>query len=264
MAKNATVYTYSHQTPLLNADGNSIANEREDMVRIMEHKIGNGVIAADDIPVIGSVFDEITLNGETEANLFADNVIDADGISKVWAVITPPDDGPKDLSSPVLNLPEIELTNNFGTLYEGSYDGFTQKGKYNIAIFARDKNGTLSIPKRTSVRQTAGPSYPSIDSALKMSIPCVDLGGVHYDLSLKYISNPQDPMSLIWTLELNSLLIKQNCRNSYASIGIDFNLTISKMEIGGRFYEMTFEKHYNLRDPFGYYWKLDIESVNLL
>jgi sugar lactone lactonase YvrE len=264
LSQDAVEYSYSLQTPLLNADGNDTGNEDSDMDLIQGINIGNGVVSADDIPVIGSISDTTTLNGETQASIFADNVIDANGISRVWAIITPPDDGTADPSNPVLDLPEIELTNTSGNLYEGSYDGFSQRGTYNVAVFAMDTRSMLSIPKSTQVIQTAGLGYSTLNSALNMTISCVEFQGVCYQITLEYYSNSSDTLNLFWKLDINSIGINQTCDSDCASMDSDLQITIPKIEFEGNFYQSILNKYLNPIDPFGFYWMLDLASIQAL
>jgi len=264
LSKNAVEYSYSFQSPLLNADGNSTGNEDSDMDLIQGINIGNGVISADDIPVIGSISDTTTLNGETQATIFADNVIDANGISKVWAIITPPYNDIADPSNPVIDLPEIELKKTSGNLYEGSYNGFSQKGTYNVAVFAMDTKSTLSIPKSTQVIQTAGQSYSTLDSALNMIISCVELQGACYQITLEYYPNSSDTLNLFWKLDINSIGINQSCGSDCSSMNSDLQITIPKIEFEGNFYQVILNKYFNPTDPFGFYWMLDLASITAL
>jgi len=264
LSKDAVEYSYSSQLPLLNSDGNSTGNEINDMELIKGLKIGNGVLSADDIPVIGSISDTTTLNGETQATIFADNIIDANGISKVWAVITPPDYGTADPSEPVLILPEIQLTKTSGNSYEGTYKGFDKKGTYNVAVFARDGNGTLSIPKSTSVIQTAGDSFANLDSALKMALPCIEVQGVCYNLSLDYYPNPSDTNNLYWKLDMSSVGTNQDCSSDCAAIDFDFQITVPNIKFAGNSYQIVLNKYANSMDFFDLYWVLDLASVKAL
>jgi streptogramin lyase len=145
------------QVPLLDANANGIGNEKEDKTLAQAVVLGNGIVSGADIPFIGSVSPAQTLNGPTSAKIYAENVVDADGISRVWAVITPPDHAvsPDD---PVTDMPMIELKSVGGNRYEGSYDSFTVNGTYNIAVFAADNQSFMGIPLQTGVIQTGGTS----------------------------------------------------------------------------------------------------------
>jgi hypothetical protein len=131
-----------------------------------------------DIPVIGSISPARTLDGETSALIYAENVIDADGISRVWAVITPPDYSPNSPDNPVIDLPILDLTLKGDNRYEGTYSNFTSTGAYTIAIFASDNKGALSMPKATTVTVPQGSepdNYEEDDTFTQATV--IDLNG---------------------------------------------------------------------------------------
>lgn len=154
-AQNAISYTYTNQTPVLDDSNNGVGNEIDDGIIAADTYIGNAVVSAADIPLIGSVSQDqtITDNG-TSATLTASNVTDANGISRVWAVITPPGSMSPDPSQPVLSLPVLDMAAKGGSSYEGTYENFFDKGIYNIAVYASDNYGIISFPVKTSVTQT--------------------------------------------------------------------------------------------------------------
>ena len=148
--KNGIAVAYpDRQDAQVDANGNGIANEKDDSTLASAIKVGNEDLSAGDLPTIGSVSDAQTLTTDTSAQIWAKGVIDADGISRVWAVITPPGytSNPDD---PVTELPTIDLILNSGR-YEGTYTGFTASGTYNITIFAEDTKGYRSLPTQTKV-----------------------------------------------------------------------------------------------------------------
>ncbi len=155
--KNAVEYTYANQTPGLDDTGNGLPNEISEGNIAGTIYIGNGVVSADDIPVIGSISPAQTLSdGSSTATVWARNIVDANGISRVWAVITPPDSSSVDPSEPVLTLPVIEMTADSQGMYSGTYTDFSQSGTYNVAVYAEDAFGSISFPVNTSVTQSAG------------------------------------------------------------------------------------------------------------
>jgi len=130
---NSIGVTYD-QSPLL--EGNGIGNEQDDILTAQAIKIGNETTTGGDIPYIGSVSPAQTLDSATFALIYAQHVIDADGISRVWAVITPPDYSSSSPDSPVTDLPILDLSSVGDNRYEGTYSNFTTPGTYNIAIYA--------------------------------------------------------------------------------------------------------------------------------
>ncbi|MBC8417567.1 MAG: SMP-30/gluconolactonase/LRE family protein [Desulfobacterales bacterium] len=152
--------TYS-QAPQIDVNGNGIGNEKQDKELAKLIKIGNETKTGGDIPVIGSVSPAQTLTGETSALIYAENVIDANGISRVWAVITPPGYSGGSSDNPVTDLPTMDLISVGNNRYEGTYSNFTTAGTYNIAIFAMDRKGVLSLPVQTTVNVSS--SLPACD-----------------------------------------------------------------------------------------------------
>jgi len=163
------------QTARLDADGNGTGSELSDFKAADDILIGRGYKAASDMPFIGNVCAEQTLNGETTATLWADNVTDADGISSVWAIISSScyNPGPSDM--PVFDLPIVELrdADNDGR-YEGIYDNFTTKGLYRVSIYAMDTQEVCSFPKQTLVTTKSGLPCPKGDVTGDMTVNLAD------------------------------------------------------------------------------------------
>ena len=153
-AMNGIGVTY-HQNPQIDGNGNGIGNEPADLEIARALKVGNETKSAGDIPYIGSVSPAQTLNGQASARIYAAGVTDADGISRVWAVITPPGYSSASPDSPVTDLPILELASVGGSRYEGTYSGFSVSGTYNIAVYAMDGGSVISLPRTTEVSQGA-------------------------------------------------------------------------------------------------------------
>ena len=155
-------YAYTHakslvanfQTANIDADGDGIADEPEDKRLADGIMIGREWYQAAGIPYISMVSPEQSLNGEASATIQAEGLMSVNGISRVWAVIMPPDyEGSPEI--PITDLPTIDLiSDNDAGVYQGAYEDFTAQGTYLINVYASDKEGTYSIPKTTSVIQT--------------------------------------------------------------------------------------------------------------
>jgi sugar lactone lactonase YvrE len=176
-AKNSISMTYL-QTAQIEANGNGIANEYEDKVIAGDLKIGNETLSAGDIPYIGSVSPEQTLGSENSAVIYAEDVIDANGISRAWAVITPPGDSSGSPDIPITDLPTIDLLDPDGdNRYEGTYNGFSSYGTYHVTIYAMDRYGNISIPVDTYVYTEIGPDlYEDDDNLGNANIIIAQLG----------------------------------------------------------------------------------------
>ncbi|MGE0086442.1 MAG: 6-bladed beta-propeller [Desulfococcaceae bacterium] len=161
-ASQAMALSWS-QTALIDANGNGTENETGDLNLAQTVKIGTETLFAGDMPSIQSVSPPQSLEGETTALLYAENVIDADGISHVWAVITPPDYSSGSSENPVSDLPVCDLLPVSDSRYEALCKGFTAMGTYSIAIYARDGLSVMGLPVQTEVIQAKGTVKGDID-----------------------------------------------------------------------------------------------------
>ncbi len=139
-----SIQKISEQRPRIDVNGNGVGSEDEDIELAGYVKITDELELGNDIPVIGNLSPSQTLEGEVSALLYAENVSDADGIDKVWAVIMPPDysDGSPDV--PVIP-PAVELSPVGDDRFETTYNSFTDKGVYTVGIYAVDKRGGLGL-----------------------------------------------------------------------------------------------------------------------
>jgi len=71
-------------------------------------------------------------------------------------VITPPNYSSGSPEVPVVQLPILDLIPVGEGRYEGTYSSFTKKGDYNIAVYASDTKGLISLPVSTTVTQKKG------------------------------------------------------------------------------------------------------------
>jgi len=136
LSSSAMQFTTLFQNPLLDSNGNGVGNEPEDFTLAQDSHIGNGMQTHGDIPVIGSVFDPISINGVSQALLTASNVTDDDGIARVWAVIQPPNYAKGASDNPIQELPTIDLLPAGDGQYEKNYDGFNLEGTYRVSVYA--------------------------------------------------------------------------------------------------------------------------------
>jgi sugar lactone lactonase YvrE len=151
LSMEAISYTSPYQHPLLDADGNGIANEATDFSLVQNSYIGNGTVIYGSAPVIVEISSPKTITDTSSALLYASGVNDSDGIARVWAVIRPPDYRQGSGASPVQDLPSIDLMPVGSERYEATYSIFTTPGTYQVAIYARDNIGNTSIPKVTQI-----------------------------------------------------------------------------------------------------------------
>jgi sugar lactone lactonase YvrE len=158
------VETKQKQTPWLEANGDGCVNKNADFQQVKEVFIGNGTYIHKDAPEIEAVSPEQTLTDTNTAIIHAE--IKNENIARVWAVVRSPIDIQQQIQSskrgiigqPILKLPSFELKHIEGTnRYEGSNKDSLEKlefeieGRYEVAIYARDRDNNTSIPKTTSV-----------------------------------------------------------------------------------------------------------------
>ena len=177
------------QSPQMEGNGNGIGNQKDDLSIARGIRVGDENKTANDLPMIGSVSPAQSLSdGETRAVIHATEVVDADGIQEVFAVIKPPDYTGGTGDNPVTDLPTVTLTSVGSGRYEGNYGGFTVPGTYHMAVFARDGKGTLSLPGRTTVIKSGG--CLNVNNDLSIRLPCVRHGDEKYAFTFEYYGNP--------------------------------------------------------------------------
>ena len=138
------------QHPMLDDNGDGIF-DIDDGSLALTTSIGNGTEIYGEAPQIGSVSPPREISGESEATLYADGVIDDDGIARVWAVIRPPDYKSRIFRQPGSGTSSVDLTHRGEEHYEGVYGDFNRAGTYQIAIYARDRIGNTCVPELTTV-----------------------------------------------------------------------------------------------------------------
>ena len=185
-AKNAIEYTYGRQTPQMDDNGNGIGNEDAEGETAKETYIGKGLISGGGLPVIDGVPSDITLQeDETSTIIYADTVIDSDGIERVWAVITRPDHAPASPDAPVLEMPMVELRHVGNNRYQGIYTEFDVAGNYSITIYAKDSLGSVAVPAHTTViKAILEETAATYDPSGLIAIPCADILGATYSMNL--------------------------------------------------------------------------------
>ena len=257
-AKKSVSTTYN-QTPQLDGDGNGIGNEKADKDAANLIRVGNETKSAGDVPVIGGVSPAQSLQDTTSATIYADQVTDANGISRVWAVITPPDYSTGTPDTPVTDLPTIDLNAAGTNRYEATYTNFTASGIYNIAIFAMDRKGVLSLPVQTSVSTTS--SCLTVAPDLSIRVPCATYNGNRYGFTLVFYHHPDDPSGYYWNLPMATLTTGAdgNC----LSISTDLSMPIECVSYNGIQYGFSLRFYNNPYDPSGLYWKMDMSTLDV-
>jgi hypothetical protein len=175
----ATQYTPSGQiVALLDDTGNGVGNEKEDGRIARNTTIGEGIILTGDDPVIGEACPGQSLYGSTSAGIWVDHVASTRDVARVWAAIIPPGQSTGSPADPLLDLPTVDLTPVGSGRYEGAYSGFSQVGTYEIAVFAEDADGNVSLPKDTWLLQqiamsTVSPLEGTIGTEVTLTGGCL-------------------------------------------------------------------------------------------
>ena len=116
--------------------------------------VGASFVAGKDVPQVGSVAANQQLAGATVATLWADEVVSAYPVARVWCQVVPPSYQP-DPANPVTDLPQLELTYNASTgRYEAQYAGFSEEGTYKVIYYAKDIWESVSLPRPGYVVQS--------------------------------------------------------------------------------------------------------------
>ncbi len=160
-AKQSILFLCDNQTPQLDDNGNGIPNEQgKDGRFARNYFIGDGIMWADDEPVIGNVSPEQNLNGEMSALIWAKDITTTGTVAKVWSVITVPAEEHEPDGCCITEMPTIDLLLNPETgRYEGTYNDFITDGKYLITIYAKDTNENVSMPANTKIYQGRDKDY---------------------------------------------------------------------------------------------------------
>ncbi len=247
-AKDGISLTYENrQTPHLDANGNGVSDEREDKDIARGLKLGKEIVSGYTVPSIGRISSPIELYNETSFLIFAEDVVDIDGIRRVWATILPPDFNSGSADNPVTSLPFIELNAVGGNRYEGVYDNFTSEGAYHISVFATDLAGNISLPKATTVTHNCA----LLDSSFKFSLPCMDFQGYTFGITFKYIND------LFWEADVSTLFetpFSEGC----ITFNNVFSFTVPLMELTGTRFKIKFDYYGQ-----GLMWTPDLDSIEI-
>jgi sugar lactone lactonase YvrE len=135
----------------LDDDGNGLANQRDDGRLSRRYTIGLGILLAGNDPIIGSVSPQQTIGEGETASIWAEDVATTGELERVWAVVTPRGLTIEDVSTPLTELPCIELIDTGSGRYEGTCNEFSYPGAYRIVIYAMDSEGNISLPREVTV-----------------------------------------------------------------------------------------------------------------
>ena len=257
--KDALAFT-GEQIPQLDDTGNGVGNEKKDGNLAKNTTFGTGIMLAGDDPIVGSISPSQTLYEEISATIWAKDVTSTGIIDRVWAVITPPNHITGS-GIPVTDLPTMDLTSVGNNRYAGTYAHFTLSGTYNIAVFAMDREGALSLPVQTAVTIIGSAGCLSVSNDLTISVPCAEYGAQQFGFALNFYPNPEDSSGLYWKLDTATLA--GGTGTDCIRIGADLSIPISCVAYNGAQYGFTLGFYNNPSDPSGLYWKMNISSFEV-
>lgn len=141
----------TRQNALLDANGNGIPNEDEDVRLAAMTFIGKGIQIPEEAPEIRSIPEDMVISGSESVRIFA-KVRSAIPITRVWADIRTPEYAHNSSDDSTIGLFEKELEFVEGEHFEAEFAGFATDGAHVVSIFAEDKNFNKSIPKSFTVQ----------------------------------------------------------------------------------------------------------------
>jgi hypothetical protein len=191
-ARDAIGYAPMPQKSLMDANGNGLGNESDDLNLTQAVFIGNGSGSLSSAPEILKVSPDQSINSKNSALLFAEGVRDTDGVARVWAIIRPPDYRAAATTNPLQDFPSIDLVPEGGDRYAASFGGFNIEGTYYVTILARDRIGNTSRPRITTVSVgnpmrrravlvagggTADENWPAIERNMRLACRALEFQG---------------------------------------------------------------------------------------
>ncbi len=141
---------HESQTAWLDANGDGNPNQSNDM--IADNIIGRGYKSAPGIPLITSASPIQDIGSSATTALLWATLDSLNPVSRVWAVMVPPDYDRSSADTAMTELPSVQLAwSESNSRWENSWDGFTANGPYMISFFAEDNQGSISLPYATRV-----------------------------------------------------------------------------------------------------------------
>jgi hypothetical protein len=192
-ARNAITVGQYPQTPLLDADGDSIPNESEDNQIAQQRGFGFvGTFAGPEdcedcewAPYIAEASGPTTVVQDGSATISA-TVRDNIGVQRVWAYVYPPSyEPPRGGENMVqVGLPEQPLARQSGTDQDGTYtltlNNMTEGGTYRIVLYAEDASGQRGQPALVEIEAEAlatSTPTPEPEPGQQVFLPLI----VHYE-----------------------------------------------------------------------------------
>jgi len=134
----------SQQIAMIEANGDGVADSKDDKRIASTVQLGDGISLAADIPIVYDLSSDEVIDGAAEVTLSA-KVAGASTINRVWAVIDDPDVVESSASAPLVSNQELPLTFDESTkVWRATYSDFAIKGLYRFVVLATNVDGLLS------------------------------------------------------------------------------------------------------------------------
>ncbi|MBF0451424.1 MAG: tandem-95 repeat protein [Candidatus Magnetomorum sp.] len=135
------------QSAMIDANGNGIANETEDIQRASVNTIGSNIIIPSDKPYIENNAQIKILQGETNDTISAGPVTASNPPVHVIGMMIRPDDGISDEIKTITDLEIIEFSDpDQDNIFTYDYTAFTQQGTYMVHVYAKNIESQYSEP----------------------------------------------------------------------------------------------------------------------
>lgn len=157
-AANALRFADGQNAPCLDDTGDGLYTPGIDGRFAASTLLGRGVRIAADPPIILEVSPAQVLGeGKTEednsATIWANPITSTAPIDKVLAVVFPPGFDPRDCGASNPGGELLPMIQEGSGPFTVTYDGFVERGVYQVLVYAEDEAGEVSAPVRTSVEQ---------------------------------------------------------------------------------------------------------------
>ena len=132
------------QVARIDANGDGVADSKEDKRIASMVQLGEGISLAADIPIVFDLSSDAVIEGNTEVTLTA-KVAGASTIDRVWAIIDNPDVIESSASAPFVSNEELPFTfDDSSKVWRATYSDFDVKGLYRFVVLATNVDGLLS------------------------------------------------------------------------------------------------------------------------
>lgn len=221
-AANALQFADGQNAPCMDDTGDGLYTPGVDGRFAAATILGRGVRIAADPPIILEVSPAQVLGqgkaaDATAAEIWANPITSTAPIDKVLAVVFPPGFDPRDCGASNPGGELLTMVQEGSGPFTVTYDGFVERGVYQVLVYAEDEAGEVSAPVRTSVEQqseTVTPDAYEPDDTPE-SASWIGIGGPaqHHNFS----RNADEDWALLYALE-DDLILAETRRLGPAAV----------------------------------------------